>query len=269
MKLTQLTITPDIAVRLLSHNHGNRKLRKSHLSHWCDVLASGGAVPTHQGIAIEGTIDNPIRLLDGQHRLAAIVQTGISLATILAEDVPAASFENIDGGLARNLFDRTGIPKPLLGSASKIYYMTIGSTVKPSARLMQEIASIIEPHDRHITNTTRKGLTTAGFRCAFTAQQKLQGFNYSTPFVHGDFDILPPAFHVLYRRQCINPIGGASGRGTGSTAQFYACLRAIENPELRTISIPADVTARARKDVARVFPEAVELIHSYRSATNA
>lgn len=64
-------------------------------------LRRGEMQLTHQGIAISASG----RLLDGQHRLTAIVNTGISASLLVATGLPDSSFTVLDTGTARTAAD--------------------------------------------------------------------------------------------------------------------------------------------------------------------
>ena len=79
MRLSVMTVTPELAEKFLSVNYVNRQVRARNVLYWKTAII-GNAIPlTHQGIAITGTIDNPKRLIDGQHRCLAIIETGRSV----------------------------------------------------------------------------------------------------------------------------------------------------------------------------------------------
>lgn len=93
-----ITINPEFAQELLSTNTSNRPVNKANLEYFCELLRAGRFALTHQGIAIdsEGT------LIDGQHRLLAIVMTGITVDLMVTYDLPPETFSKIDSGKIRN-----------------------------------------------------------------------------------------------------------------------------------------------------------------------
>ena len=80
-------------------------------------------VLTHQGIAISETG----RLLDGQHRLTAIANTGISAKFLVATGIPDDSFSVLDTGSARTAADVLSIGKisnaAALAAAIRLYLL--------------------------------------------------------------------------------------------------------------------------------------------------
>lgn len=68
------TITPEQARDLLEKNTRNRPLRRSRVEAIARDILSGNYLLTHQAIGIAPTF-----IVDGQHRLAAIVEAGVSV----------------------------------------------------------------------------------------------------------------------------------------------------------------------------------------------
>lgn len=74
MRMEWRLITPEVATSLLKNNAGNRNLRSTVVDHYADQMKRGEWKPTHQAIAI-GAGGN---IIDGQHRLSAIVKSGLA-----------------------------------------------------------------------------------------------------------------------------------------------------------------------------------------------
>lgn len=103
-------ISPPIAREMLTHNppKQNRNLRPKVVRAFATDMMSGNWSPSHQGIAfaVGG------RLLDGQHRLSAIVQSGVSVPFLVCRDIPekidgskATVMDTLDRGNARSIAD--------------------------------------------------------------------------------------------------------------------------------------------------------------------
>src|SRR5690606_28146234 len=97
--------TPDRARELLALNTlpSQRNLGTNRGAYKMAVTAirAGQWHLTHQGIAIS----DKGHLLDGQHRLHAVIETGIAINSIVAYGVPEESFTDIDSGAARRTAD--------------------------------------------------------------------------------------------------------------------------------------------------------------------
>jgi len=95
------TITPADAKLLLASNAGNRRLNQTHVAFFEAQLKRNEMQLTHQGIAISSSG----RLLDGQHRLTAIVNTGISSDMLVVTGMADESFSVLDTGSTRSAGD--------------------------------------------------------------------------------------------------------------------------------------------------------------------
>lgn len=102
MRFEVMTVTPEMADNWLKKNEGNRKLREQRAAALARAIQDGKYRLTHQPIAIS----TKGRLLDGQHRLRAVVLSQQSIETAVAFDVPEAAFEVMDAGLPRKMYER-------------------------------------------------------------------------------------------------------------------------------------------------------------------
>lgn len=98
-------ITPQMAADFLKQNTGNRNIRHWWVRALAGAIRRGEWVPTHQGIAITQSG----RLLDGQHRLEAIVLSGIPCWMLVVRDVDEEAFMVTDRGRVRSYSDITGL----------------------------------------------------------------------------------------------------------------------------------------------------------------
>ena len=96
-----ILITPSIAKEMMEKNTHNRPLKKRTVSWYARQMKEGNWTLSGQtmSIAEDGTI------IDGQHRLAAIIQSDTSLYFNVARNVPKESFINYDKLSARSLSD--------------------------------------------------------------------------------------------------------------------------------------------------------------------
>jgi hypothetical protein len=76
-------VTPMLANVFLNNNTHNRPVKKSTLAQYARDMRNGNWRLTHQGIAIDGNG----RLIDGQHRLMAIVETGVTVPMMVCREM--------------------------------------------------------------------------------------------------------------------------------------------------------------------------------------
>lgn len=98
------TITPEVAEQYLRFNTSNRKVVKAHVERLAKDMASGRYQITHQGVAISA---NGV-LLDGQHRLMAITQSGVPVTVLVTRGLPTGAQTTMDGGKRRQVQDFLG-----------------------------------------------------------------------------------------------------------------------------------------------------------------
>lgn len=94
--ITLETITPHKAAEMLKFNHSNRAMVANHLNRLISEMLAGDWKVTGDTIKINGD-----RLLDGQHRLEAVVRSGVSIQCFIARNVDTDSFPMIDTGRTR------------------------------------------------------------------------------------------------------------------------------------------------------------------------
>lgn len=256
MKSETILVTPEIAARLMEVNVGNRPIRKTNVIYFESCLRSGNFVETHQGIAIQGDLEKPVRLLDGQHRLLAIVRTGIAAEIQLTEGVAGEAYENIDGGLTRSLPDRINTSPSEVAVASMFYRLSIGGRkrgrARPPAALIREIHHVIAPYLEYVPCRRRGKVSLAAFRCAWVCEQRDKGSNQSQAFQLGSFAELAESLNAVYRRQ----MSDWTNKGVSSVvAQFGLMINAVRMPHLKRVSIPRNPNQFASDVVSEVFPE--------------
>ncbi|MBO0813251.1 MAG: hypothetical protein J2P23_14575 [Microlunatus sp.] len=95
------TITPEKAAEMLEANTANRPLSKSIVRTFAEAMKRGDWKVTHQGVAID---TNGV-LVDGQHRLAAVIEADMPVEMTVFTQVPADTFDVLDTGKRRNAAD--------------------------------------------------------------------------------------------------------------------------------------------------------------------
>ena len=94
MKLNTRKITPALAKKLLEKNTSNRPLSPGHVDTLAAAMTRGEWQLTGESIKISS--ENV--LLDGQHRLHAVVKSGVTIDMVVVENLPPETFHVIDTG---------------------------------------------------------------------------------------------------------------------------------------------------------------------------
>lgn len=102
MRFETVLVTPQKAQDWLSLNKGNRQMRKKVVLQYATEMRDG-RWREDTGETIK--FDPSGNLLDGQHRLAAVVKAGTPVNMSVVYDVPSESFKVIDTGLKRGTSD--------------------------------------------------------------------------------------------------------------------------------------------------------------------
>ncbi|MFI9463974.1 hypothetical protein [Streptomyces xiamenensis] len=94
-------ITPDMARDILDRETPNRPVDLGQVALMAAAILRGDWQVTHQGIALDGSIETGL-LVDGQHRLKAIVKAGVAVPILVFENVPRKTFSVLDTGKRRS-----------------------------------------------------------------------------------------------------------------------------------------------------------------------
>jgi hypothetical protein len=98
----KVLITPEMAKRCLAKNPQNRPINEFKVAQYRDDILRGRWRLTHQGIAF----DDEGNLIDGQHRLRAIVAAGIPVEMLVTRGLSRNTIIAIDEGLKRSITAR-------------------------------------------------------------------------------------------------------------------------------------------------------------------
>jgi hypothetical protein len=108
-------ITPEVAAMLLLRNNARKSNRPIDQGNLCKLLTDVQNDDfTYNGASFVLSTDGDI--LDGQHRLTAIVQTGVTLVAVIATGVQVKAQRDMDSGKARTLADNLTMDSELYPS---------------------------------------------------------------------------------------------------------------------------------------------------------
>ena len=93
-------IGPRKAKNMLKLNTHNRNARPTYVARLAGAMERGEWVQNGESIKLNGDV-----LLDGQHRLLAIVESGTTQPMLVVRDLPTGAQETLDIGARRNLAD--------------------------------------------------------------------------------------------------------------------------------------------------------------------
>ncbi len=112
----ETTVTPRMATGWLRNVAPNRKVRPHIVARYAEAMRRGEWLPTGEAIKF----DVAGQLVDGQHRLLALVEAGVTLRMFVQKGLPLEAMNVLDSGVKRNLGDllqlRGEVDTALLGS---------------------------------------------------------------------------------------------------------------------------------------------------------
>lgn len=144
-----MDVTPDMAREWLKKNKRNRKFRLDRGVGYATEIDSGRWLLTHQGVAFSETGE----LLDGQHRLWAIVRTGKTVKMAVFFDVPVQKSKDV-GLTTMDAIDR-GAPRSIANQ------LQIAHGTKNAARIaswMRSVALTLLPGSKALSVGQTLGL---------------------------------------------------------------------------------------------------------------
>lgn len=133
-----ILVTPEQAKEWAEKNTINRKFRRWYALALAEAIKRGEWITTHQGVAFSVSG----KLLDGQHRLWAIIWSGIAAEMLVVTGIDDRAFMVIDRGLGRTYTDVTGLPKKtaeLAAIAARYLY----KSGKPSPQQVVTVANAV------------------------------------------------------------------------------------------------------------------------------
>ena len=265
MKAQVITITPKLAEKLLKKNIGNRTMNKGNLKYWERQLKEGSAILSHQGIAISGNLSRPKRLLDGQHRLQAIVNTGIAFRTMLFTCCVEDTFRVLDSGRSRTLADRTALNAVEI-SLAQFFWRMYGNGSDRSRMGPEEASSIIEIIGDGVAEINRgnkaKNMSKQWVRAAFVMQYMEEGGSDFSNFRLGVFEHLSKSLLSVYRKLATDGFTGT--HYDDRMGSFWCLSNAISNPDLCRLKHTTKPVSEAARDVVKAkCPELHDLMTGY------
>ena len=183
-------VTPEIAKRLLVRNVRNRKISEKVVSKYVEEIRAGDWRLTPAGIGF----DSDGVLVDGQHRLAAIVKSGIAAPLLVTLGLPPASQEKVDRQRRRTLFDALY----LSGHAYSRQEVEIATCL---TRMRQGSDSGVVPSDSLVKKTLLKHIDSIR-EVLVGADKKKRGLSQAS------FLAAAVLYHEIDRKKCAEFLAG-------------------------------------------------------------
>lgn len=239
MKTQQTLVTPEMASQLLLQNTGNRTVRANVVSRYSDDMKNGSWGLSHQGIAV----DVNGNLIDGQHRLLAVVKSGAAVPMLVTTGLQPEIFEVIDKLSARSDADSLRMRQKNVEVFKMLASVHTGKT-KPSLSALKECITAFSPTYEALSfsSCNTKTFSSASVRTAaiIAATEKPDNTeviakSYSD-MLHGNMDGLSISFRSLVRsvyNGTVKTTGGGAAR-TEMMQRFFTAF-CMDNTELTKI----------------------------------
>lgn len=155
-------ITPEVAKDMLTHNLVNRTVKRSAVETYARDMKRGVFKESPQGISFdtEGT------LIDGQHRLLAVIASGVPVTMYVTRDCAKDSADYIDRGVTRSVKDVVTIAakkdgslqntilsnQKLISTLSQLAVCSVGSRFRTSVNDVRALMEEFSPAATQVYN---------------------------------------------------------------------------------------------------------------------
>ena len=226
---TWILVTPAIAKEWLKVNSINRKVRAATVKYMAEQIRLGRFEKISQGIGFrwDGV------LVDGQHRLLAIIMADIPAYLLVVPDLSDEAFTFIDRGNNKSASDVLHLPPMLLSDASLCHRITVATAGRISEIDQRDIATWWVPaHDALAKGAKHPhGLSGASIRVGCGARWAIQtsakmrdhiASQYKA-MMAGDLDAMTKATAALWKRFCRHEVakGSVAERIHAAALSFY------------------------------------------------
>jgi hypothetical protein len=208
-------ITPGLAAAFLTlntkteqKNRGSGIGSKKRIADYVEQIKTGHFMTTHQGIAFS---DSGV-LLDGQHRLYAIEQSGVTVKMLVTTGQPEQTFSVIDVGMKRSTSTLTGLDRRVSAVCRFLVFAATGahSGHCPSHKVLavaeSGIAEIVNeitasPAHKRKPFISMAGMTSAAVLLIYDGKDKEYIKHLYKSLVLSDFDAMPEIAKAFIKRQ--------------------------------------------------------------------
>jgi hypothetical protein len=236
MKTEILTVTPEMASMMLLGNRDNRKVKQTVVDYLANEIKLGRWQLTHQGVAISETG----RLLDGQHRLLAIVKSGIPCKMMVTTGAHDETFMVLDSGVKRNLSDHTGLNKRTSETLTLAVYIQRNRAGRVSPSDILELRNTPFGDDVAYVcdgvKVNRRYFSTVGAKLAaavlFSNNKNPQALNELNNIIGMDFDRMNDVQKAIFKK--VTNQGGFKAFGAyskGAQVDAFTMMHYALNPE--------------------------------------
>lgn len=218
-------VSPQQAQRWLDAAAPNRKIRTSRVASYARDMEANKWHFTHQGIAF----NKNGHLVDGQHRLEAIVKSRKGIWLIVVTGLDPDACMSLDSGLPRSARDSfllagKGNYTDALIATARVFTLLPGPLGGRFAMTNDEIVDLIDEHSEALSFSCEQ---TKGINRISRSTRCL----VARAFYHADRERLSEFCHVLRTGQPINPTDAGGDSSALLFARFLDRTKGTSNSE--------------------------------------
>lgn len=217
----RILVTPEMAAEILKGNVGNRPMKRTLVAQLVDSIRRGKWQCTHQGIAIAA--DG--RVLDGQHRLMAVVESGISCWMLVTWGADPATFKVTDVVCVRRTVSDVLQIDRYTAEVARLMATIVLKKSSPAPDEVEPFVVAFADAASRVDSKKIRSISTAGVRAALTLAiaegNEDHALHIYRSMLRVTLSDAPPIASALYRYLI------SAGAGGGSVAQTECFLRAL------------------------------------------
>ena len=191
VKTSWIDVTPDMAETWLKRNFNNRPVSQDTVNAYAREMKRGRWMPVHQGIAF----DVNDALVDGQHRLLAIVKSGCTVRLMVTFGLPSkiegtrmVGMDVVDRGRTRTVADQLKIQHNIHGgTVLAMICNRLAAICSPERTRRLSVGEILDIHDQFQAGVDwmiearprEHGLKQAGVLAAFAFAYHAEGADWA------------------------------------------------------------------------------------------
>lgn len=170
-------VTPALAEKWLANMAQNRNLSENAVLAYAEDMEAGRWEVTNQGIGF----DSAGKLIDGQHRLKAVILAGVDVRMLVTRGLAPDAMERVDTGRKRSVSDMLGLAgytnTAKLVAAINIIRMAYANRATTTTRGRVDEVLLLKPYSEQLqwvtSQTTVKGLSVGPLMAALVMAMPL------------------------------------------------------------------------------------------------
>lgn len=222
-------VTPEMARSLLATNTNNRAVRHGNVRLYARRMRNGEWISNKTEPI---TFDRNGRLIQGQHRLLAVIESGVPIRFWLAFDESPEAWDVLDQPGRRNLADMLTLEKKIAEVVQLACVLSSGQT-RVETPLAKKVAPVVAPVAAELVRvhgTVCRFFSSAPMRLAAVVHamrgDRDHAWSVYGHLIHGRVEDMPPVAKALVSQVVRGTIryGGGAGASDGVYARGFKVL---------------------------------------------